>query len=80
MGMLFSSNVFASAFTPADNAIIAPSNSNIVAQLSVAEINELVINSQYAGQTERLQGVLKTHLATLRVRCTKPARATNTKL
>lgn len=65
VGMLFSSNVFASAFTPADNDTIAPSNSNIVAQLSVAEINELVINSQYAGQTERLQGVLKTHLATL---------------
>lgn len=53
------------AFIPKDDAIIASSNSALDASVSIDEISTLLANSQYAGQTERLQGVLKTHLATL---------------
>ena len=55
----------AAPFTPKDDAVIAKSNSTLSASLSVDEINTLVTNSQYAGQTERLQGLLKTRLAQL---------------
>ncbi|WP_024605714.1 MULTISPECIES: hypothetical protein [unclassified Pseudoalteromonas] len=55
----------AAPFTPKDDAVIAKSNSTFSASLSVDEINTLVTNSQYAGQTERLQGLLKTRLAQL---------------
>ncbi|MBH0088146.1 hypothetical protein [Pseudoalteromonas sp. NSLLW218] len=57
--------VSAAPYTPKDDAVIASSNSTFSASLSVHEINTLVTNSQYAGQTERLQGLLKTRLAQL---------------
>jgi tetratricopeptide (TPR) repeat protein len=63
--LFLSGNVLASAFTPTDDTVIATSNSTLVAQLTVAEIDELVHSSQYIGQTERLQGILKTQLARL---------------
>jgi hypothetical protein len=65
ISILLPCNVSANAFIPADNEVIATSHSSIVAQLSVAEINDLVFNSQYIGQTERFQGILKSHLADL---------------
>lgn len=61
----FSSLLLATAFTPNDNDIVAPSYSLVEAELSLNEIEALVFNSQFAGETERFQGVLKARLATL---------------
>jgi len=55
----------AAPYTPKEDAVIATSNSTLSASLTLEEINALVTNSQYAGQTERLQGLLKTRLAQL---------------
>lgn len=64
-GLSFSSLLFATAFTPNDNDIVASSYSLLKAELSLNEIETLVFNSQFTGETERLQGVLKARLATL---------------
>lgn len=62
---LFSCNAFTKPYIPSDDSVVASSSSVITAKLSLDEINSFVVNSQYVGQTERLQGMLKTRLATL---------------
>lgn len=57
--------IIAAPITPNDEAIIATSNVTHSNLLTVEEINLLVTNSQYVGQTERLQGFLKLRLAQL---------------
>ncbi|WP_418609482.1 tetratricopeptide repeat protein [Pseudoalteromonas sp. US3C1013] len=52
-------------FVPKDDAVIATSNIKLKASLSVEEIKNLLDNSQFSGQSERLQGALKTHLVKL---------------
>ncbi|TMN87076.1 hypothetical protein CWB66_22030, partial [Pseudoalteromonas sp. S558] len=52
-------------FVPKDDAVIATSNTKLKASLSVEEIKNLLDNSQFSGQSERLQGALKTHLVKL---------------
>ena len=55
----------ATAYIPNDNDVVAPSHSLLKATLSFDEIKTLVLNSQYVGQTERLQGLLKPRLAAM---------------
>jgi hypothetical protein len=62
---LFVSNVLAKPTIPNDDDIIATSNSSISANLTLEQLNTLVLNSQYIGQTERYQGVLKNRLTAL---------------
>ncbi|KPZ54763.1 lipopolysaccharide assembly protein LapB [Pseudoalteromonas sp. P1-25] len=62
---LYVSNADAEPIIPEDNDIIATSNSSISAKLTLEQLNTLVLNSQYIGQTERYQGVLKNRLAAL---------------
>ncbi|XQF91358.1 hypothetical protein ACOBV8_20455 (plasmid) [Pseudoalteromonas espejiana] len=59
------SSAIAKPMTPNDDDIIATSNSSISANLTLEQLSTLVINSQYIGQTERYQGVLKNRLALL---------------
>jgi tetratricopeptide (TPR) repeat protein len=61
----FSYHLIAAPFIPSDDTVVASSNSTITANLTIDEINTLVINSQNVGQTERLQGLLKIRLASL---------------
>ncbi|XQF94413.1 hypothetical protein ACOBV9_20090 (plasmid) [Pseudoalteromonas espejiana] len=59
------SSAIAKPMIPNDDDIIATSNSSISANLTLEQLSTLVINSQYIGQTERYQGVLKNRLAVL---------------
>ncbi|ASM52119.1 hypothetical protein PESP_b0579 [Pseudoalteromonas espejiana DSM 9414] len=59
------SSAIAKPMIPNDDDIIATSNSSISANLTLEQLSTLVINSQYIGQTERYQGVLKNRLALL---------------
>ncbi|WP_426357888.1 tetratricopeptide repeat protein [Pseudocolwellia sp. HL-MZ19] len=63
--LLFSHYALATAYTPKDNDIITASHSLLKVELSIDEIEQLVLNSQNVGQTERLQGALKVRLAKL---------------
>lgn len=63
--LLLCHSVWATQTVPKDNDIIAPSISSQTAQLSVSELNELVLASQYVGQTEVRQGLLKNQLKQL---------------
>ncbi|MEL0602881.1 tetratricopeptide repeat protein [Pseudoalteromonas undina] len=62
---LYVSNADAEPIIPEDNDIIATSNSSISADLTIEQLSTLVLNSQYIGQTELYQGVLKNRLAAL---------------
>ena len=57
--------LYGAAYIPKDDAIITTSNSQLKAALSIDEIKSLLGKSQFVGQTEQLQGVLKTHLVKL---------------
>lgn len=63
--LLLCYSVWAAPTTPKDNDIIAISMNKQTAQLSVSELNQLVLASQYVGQTEIRQGLLKNQLQQL---------------
>jgi hypothetical protein len=63
--LLLSYFSLATAYTPKDNDIIAISSSLQKVELSIDEIEKLVLNSQRIGNTERFQGVFKVRLAQL---------------
>jgi len=63
--LLLCYSVWAAPTTPKDNDIIATSMNKQTAQLSVSELDQLVLASQYVGQTEIRQGLLKNQLKQL---------------
>jgi tetratricopeptide (TPR) repeat protein len=65
LSLVCSFNLFANAYTPKDNDVIAVTKSNITASLSLNEIKTVVEQSQFVGQTENMQGVLKNKLSKL---------------
>lgn len=70
--LLLCYSVWAAPTTPKDNDIIAISMNKQTAQLSVFELNQLVLASQYVGQTEIRQGLLKNQLKQLFTQAPSP--------
>ena len=63
LSLVCSFELFAAAYTPNDNDVIAVTKSDLTASLSINEIENLVNKSQFVGQTEHMQGELKNRLA-----------------
>lgn len=63
LSLVCSFELFAAAYTPNDNDVIAVTKSDLTASLSINEIENLVNKSQFVGQTEHMQGILKNRLA-----------------